>query len=130
MGGIFMYIWGARFPETALLVVERIPNISASMMHQVRDQLLQQGYSALWIGAFSGKPFKIYAIYAGLLHLSFPRFLWMGFWARLSRFALLGLLVGYSSRSLQRKISLRVKVTIWAIAWTLFYSWYFRAMPE
>ncbi len=130
LGGAGMYLWGSQHPAWALSVVERIPNISIPMMHQVQDQLLQRGYLALWIGAFSGKPYKIYATYAGQLHLSFFLFLWMSFWARLTRFTLLGLFVGAAGRLLPQKIPFRTKVALWAIAWMLFYIWYFRVMPE
>ncbi|MCF6192614.1 MAG: hypothetical protein L3J76_05735, partial [Candidatus Hydrothermae bacterium] len=90
LGGMGMYIWGARAPHTALQWVDAVPNISATMIQQVQQQLAHFGYLALWVGAFSGKPYKIYAVQAGAAHMPLIPFMLMSFLARLTRFLLLG----------------------------------------
>ncbi len=130
LGGMGMYVWGARAPHTALQWVDAVPNISAPMIHQVQQQLAHVGYLALWVGAFSGKPYKIYAVQAGAAHMPLIPFVLMSFLARLTRFLLLGWGVGVLAAPLRRRWPRSVLYALWALGWILFYVWFFQVMPE
>jgi membrane protein YqaA with SNARE-associated domain len=126
-GGVLMYTWADRHPEAARSAVERVPAISAGLMQAVAGQLREQGPLAAVVGAFVGRPYKIYAVTAAGAGISLPVFALITVPARLSRFVLLTLLAALGARLLRKRLSARrldlvlggIWVVNYAIYWTI-----------
>ncbi|HEX6143997.1 MAG TPA: hypothetical protein VFZ01_14860 [Geminicoccaceae bacterium] len=126
-GGALMYLWGATDPAGAAQVLGALPAIEPAMLARVRSELEAEGVVALFAGAFTGTPYKLYAALAPaagadpwlLLVLTPP--------ARFGRFALTSLLAAGVSRLLARRLSRGQRLTVLACVWVVFYALYFNA---
>jgi len=111
-GGVLMYLWGARDYEHAAHLVEKVPAISTNLMHEVQQQMRQEGTMAVAIGPFVGLPYKVYAVEASRAGIALPAFAAITVPARLSRFLLLTLLSGLASRAVHGRIVLRWRYAV------------------
>ena len=84
IGGAVMYLWGSRDAEAARHVLDMIPAISPAMIWMTGYELGDQGLVSMILGAFTGVPFKIYAVEAGALGTGMSAFLGMAVIARIS----------------------------------------------
>lgn len=128
-GGTLMYLWAARDHAAASAVVEQVPAISRDLMARVTAQLREQGAGAAIVGAFSGVPYKIYAVEAHTAGIKLTTFAALSIPARMSRFLLVALLAGLVSHLLARKVSLRWRYALLASLWLVFYVAYWSGMP-
>ena len=125
VGGFVMYLWGSRDIEAARHVLDLVPAISPAMVAAAGEDLRLHGLIAMLTGAFTGVPFKIYAVEAGALKTGLPVFLAMVLVARLLRFAVTALLAALIAESLRRFLSERMIMLLLSAFWILFYAWYF-----
>jgi len=123
LGGFIMYSLAAMWPDTVLSIVEKVPAVSPFMIEDVKGQVQHMGVWAMFKGAFSGVPYKVYASVYGAVRFNFPLFLLLSFPARLLRFVLVALLIN----SVARIIPKRLHIPLLTAGWTVFYAlfWYF-----
>jgi membrane protein YqaA with SNARE-associated domain len=127
-GGMIMYIFGKKYPESSIRVINKIPAVPYRIIQDVEKQLKTMGYKALFIGTFTGKPYKIYGVLSGKLNFSFPLFLLVSFPARIVRFILLGITVGFISDKVKFFFPYELLVIIHITCWTIFYIFFFYKM--
>ena len=129
VGGAGIWWIGNTDPDLLRPVFEAIPAISPAMIDRVREQLLDYGAAALFIGPTIGTPYKIYALEAAGAGVGLIVFAVTSVPARLLRFAAVTLLAAYVGRLLRRHLELRTIYALHIILWVGFYSWYFSVMP-
>jgi membrane protein YqaA with SNARE-associated domain len=125
IGGAVMYVWGGRDAGTARLVLDTIPAISPAMIWMTGYELGHQGLVSVILGAFTGVPFKIYAVEAGAIGTGMMAFISMAVIARVGRFMIGALIAAAAADFLRRFFSERTILTLLAGFWILFYAWYF-----
>ena len=86
VGGIIMFCWGAHDKEAAEELLSEIPAISPAMLEKVETQVEEAGVKAAFVGPLTGRPYKIYATYAGSSGENLGVFLLISVPARLLRF--------------------------------------------
>jgi len=69
-GGTVMYAWGFVDVPSAENLLVRIPAIDEGMLGDVKRQMDQDGTMAILVGPILGRPYKIYATYAGATGVS------------------------------------------------------------
>ena len=102
-----------------------IPGISQSLMTQAHDSLEDHGIGVVWRGAFTGIPFKIYAMHAGAMHLGWMMFLLTSLMACLARFAAASLLAWALAKTVLRFCSRAYLQAIHVAVWVTLYAVYF-----
>lgn len=127
IGGAIMYLWGSNDTEAARQLLDAIPAISPGMIWVTGYQLKDPGLVSMIFGAFTGVPFKIYAVEAGAIGTGLSAFLGMAVIARLMRFVLGALIAAAAANFLRRFFSERTMLSLLAGFWILFYAWYFAA---
>ncbi len=122
VGGLLMYLIASLYPEATLSVVEKVPAVSWGMIERVMEEVPRTGAIAMFKGAFSGVPYKVYAAVFGASHFNLPTFLLVSLPARFLRFAMVSVAVGLLSRIVPRKLH----VPLLAVGWVVFYAlfWY------
>ncbi len=130
LGGFLMLLWSQYDLMSALAWVEVVPAISSDMTQEVRAQLSRLGLVSLFIGAFSGIPYKIYAVQVVHSELSPWLFLLATIPARLSRFLLVVWLAHQISGWLRQRYTQVVLLRLWMGFWACFYGGYFWWMPS
>jgi membrane protein YqaA with SNARE-associated domain len=123
--GALMYLWVEKNSAQAREAVSEVPFIPRRMFDEVKTGYERHGIVAVFLGPLSGIPYKIYAIEApgrfGLME-----FVAATAPARAWRFILVCLFSGGAAHLLRRKWhkTLKQLALIHAIAWILFYSFY------
>lgn len=123
--GALMYAWAARNPVQVHEVVSKVPFVPQRMFDAVRSGYERRGMTALFLGPLSGIPYKIYAVEAPA-HFGPVRFALATAPARAWRFILVCLFAGAAASLLRQKWKKTPKqlAAIHAIAWILFYAFY------
>ncbi len=122
VGGLLMYLFALTYPESALGVVEKVPAISWGMIDRVVEEVSRVGAWAMFKGAFSGVPYKVYAVIFGSTRFSLPVFLFLSLPARFLRFAMVSVGVGLLSRVVPRRFHVPLLTAWWVVFYALF--WY------
>ena len=130
VGGAAMWTWGRFDPDSARAIFESLPALSGTMIATVREQLMDAGITALFLGPLGGTPYKIYAVEAADLGYGLATFLALSIPARLARFVLVTIFVGTVSRALRHRVSLRARQSIHVACWVVFYAWFFTVMAD
>lgn len=130
VGGAALWLLVQYHPDQARSILESLPAISGAMIVGVHEALAESGLSALFIGPFTGVPYKIYIVEAANLNFGLAIFLAISIPARLSRFALVALVSSAASRLLRRRFSLRTVQLAHATLWLVFYAWFFWEMAD
>lgn len=129
VGGVILFAWGDADREAARAAMDRVPAVSAEMLDTVEEQLESSGPLATFVGAFSGTPYKLYAVSAPGAGIGLIPFLLVGAGARLLRFGLVTWVVGGILARLGRGKPPWRRLTILAVLWTIFYVVFFTVMP-
>lgn len=87
-GGLLMFLWGANDGDAARAFLLHVPLIGEDLLARVEGEIAGAWGWNLAMGAFTGAPYKIYAVEAGAAGLSAWAFALASFAARLARFAL------------------------------------------
>lgn len=126
VGTAAVLVWAGSDPAGAAAAMAALPAIDAALIAEAAERS-RDGFAAILAGAFSGVPFKLFALEAakdggtGLL-LAAPLL-------RLPRFLLVALLVGGASRLLERWLTRRQRLLVLAGCWLAFYAAFFALMP-
>jgi membrane protein YqaA with SNARE-associated domain len=128
VGGGLMYHWAAHDAEHVRSLLVALPAISPELLEQVRQQLDSLGYASLFVGAFSGVPYKIYATEASAAALPLATFLVLTIPARALRFLLVVALVNWIAQRWTMDLKPTTRAVLALTCWVLFYGWYFSVM--
>jgi membrane protein YqaA with SNARE-associated domain len=129
-GGWAMYAWGASHEAQAAMVLDAVPAIAPEMIATVRAAMAGDWHAALFTGAVSGVPYKIYAVEAGAAGINLPGFLALSIGARFLRFAGTILLTELGRRTLARLGLERYAIAVLGGFWLCLYAVYFAVMPN
>lgn len=127
-GGALVHRAARRDPARLRAMFLRLPGIGPAMLERVAGEVRDRRFLAVLLGPLSGTPYKLYAAeaarqglpLAGLLAVSVP--------ARLSRFLAVTLLAAWLAHGVFPALPKTAQYGAWAVAWAVFYAWYFRAM--
>ncbi len=126
LGGCILYVAAQSvFPAVEHFLIS-IPAISDGMVAQAGVNIAQGSFvQALFAGALTGVPYKIYASWAG--HLSVPLYIFLAatFYARLFRFMTIVLLYRVVAAGLRRFASAGTVHAVYILSWLAFYAVYF-----
>ncbi len=125
LGGGMMYGWGATRLESAEAVLVRQPAVNQKMLTTVRRQVQTSGSKSLVAGPLAGRPYKIYAVYAGATRTNLLGFVLVSIPARLLRFVAVSCLAAALARAVQAFLSIRYRRILLCGCWVVFYAWYF-----
>ena len=130
VGGALMYGWGARDPAGAQDALDLVPAIGGDLIASVQASMAQDWVTALFSGAFTGVPYKIFAVEAGHAGIGGGVFLAASVLARTARFCAAILLTALAHRGLAYVGHERHATGILAAFWLCFYAAYFAAMAN
>ena len=128
-GGAAMYHWGSDDPRGIVQALDGVPAIGAAMIEEVRQGLAGDWQSALFGGAFTGVPYKIFAGLAPEAGIAMPIFLAVSVPARAVRFLALWLVTGILSRLVATRLGKRQQIVVLTIVWVAFYALYWLSTP-
>jgi membrane protein YqaA with SNARE-associated domain len=129
-GGALMYRWGMQDPAGATATLDRLPAIAPAMIARVGADLQGAGLPAMALGAFSGVPYKIYAVMAPGAGIGLARFLAASVPIRALRFIVVVIVADRLNRLLAVRLGARRRLAVLAAVWLLFYGAYFALMPN
>jgi membrane protein YqaA with SNARE-associated domain len=128
LGGLLMRAFGAADPVSMYAVLDAVPAISPEMIASVRESFAADPFGALLAGAFSGVPYKTYAVLAA--EISAPAFVAMTLVARAARFLAVTALAAVVDRLLARRLDLRARGLVLGFVWIAFYAFYWTVTPN
>lgn len=64
VGGVLMYAWSSHDADGAQRAVLAVPFVCPTLLHDASDGLDSRGIWSMWRGAFTGIPYKVYAVLA------------------------------------------------------------------
>ena len=128
LGGALLWSLAARGHAAALLHgFTWIPGVTNDLIVTVGRAVHEEGAMALFPGAFTGQPYKLFAVHAGAQGIDFGRFLLVTLAARPARFVATTLLATLIGRTLTtRSAAFRSRAHL--LFWVIFYIAYFRVM--
>jgi hypothetical protein len=125
-GTLAVLFWAGHDPAGAAATMAALPGIDPALITSAADRYAS-GFPAILGGAFTGIPFKLFALEAarqdGIVFLVLAPLL------RLPRFLAVALFAGSMSHLLERWTTVRQRLGLLLILWIAFYAWYFSAMP-
>ena len=126
VGTLLVLLWAGNDPAGATRVMTALPAIDAEMVSEAAGRF-HRGPLAVLAGAFSGIPFKLFALEAAKEGVT--GFLLLAPLLRLPRFVAVALFVAAISSRLERRMTVRQRLALLFALWTLFYAFYFAVMP-
>jgi membrane protein YqaA with SNARE-associated domain len=130
LGGAALWFIGSINPDPVREVFTFLPAITANMISDVHEQLLDIGLVALFLGPLIGTPYKIYAVETASLGYGLGIFLLVSLPARLLRFVIVSFVAGTIARVLQPRLGHRKLQMAHIVFWLLLYATYFSLMPS
>ena len=126
-GAAAVLFWASHDPSGAASTMAALPGIDPALVTEAARRYAE-GFDAVLAGSFGGIPFKLFGLEAakqgGLLFLVLSPLL------RLPRFLAVALFVGGISHFLERWMTVRQRLALLLVLWTVFYAWYFSVMPR
>jgi membrane protein YqaA with SNARE-associated domain len=125
LGGALLYTAADKYPDEAKNVLLHVPFIKLHTLEHADRQMQDRGMFAMALGAFSGVPYKTYAVNAPR-HAPFEIFMAMSVPGRFPRFLLswgAASLLGMAFRR-QIQASPLAALGLLAICWIGFYTYY------
>ncbi len=125
IGGATVYLAAVHAPALVAAIMRSVPFVSQLMIAKLRNEYADMGNGALFYGAVSGTPYKLYA-FAAPAYTGLAAFLAVSIPARLLRFLIVGGFAALMARLLRRylKYSDKILAGIHAAAWVVFYIAY------
>jgi membrane protein YqaA with SNARE-associated domain len=125
LGGIVMYSWGATDLGSAERAMASVPDFRHGMPQDVKGQIERFGAVALFSGPITGRPYKLYAVYAGAAGINLLVFLLISVPARLMRMLLTMCVSGIMAQTVFKSFSLAQRRMLHVGVWLVFYCWFF-----
>jgi hypothetical protein len=125
-GAAVVQVWAGHDASGATATMAHLPAVDRALIARAASDY-HQGALTMLAGSFSGTPFKLYALEAA----KGPdyRLLLLAPLIRLPRFLAVALFVGALSKGLSRWMDVRQRLVLLAMAWVVFYGFYFAFMP-
>lgn len=130
IGGTIMYAWGVVDIDSARNLLDWVPSIDKGMIKDTRRALSHDGVEALFVGALTGVPYKIYAVEASGADIGLMAFLAASIPARLLRFGLVIAAVWAISYALSFHFGRQIRTIVLLSNWGVFYVFYLSIMPN
>lgn len=130
IGGAITYEWALHDPASLRVALDWLPAISVDLIDRVPRDLTQQGWIAMFIGPFSGVPYKLFAAGSATAGLSLPMLLLLTLPARAVRFVLLAFVVSAVAAPLRRRFNETAIRTVFGVVWSVNYALYWSMMPN
>ncbi len=127
VGTMAVLLWASHHPAGATAVMTALPGIDSALVAEAADRF-DHGWLAVLGGAFSGIPFKLFALEASQ-HAAIG-FLLLAPLLRLPRFLAVAIFAGTISRLLGKRMTIRQRLALLASLWIIFYGFYFAVMPR
>ena len=127
VGTIAVLLWAGSDPNGAARVMAALPGIDGKMAADAAERF-HEGPFAILAGAFSGIPFKLFALEAAKQEA--VGFLLLAPLLRFPRFVAIAILVGAISRLLEKRMTVRQRLMLLTVLWAIFYAAYFAVMPH
>jgi membrane protein YqaA with SNARE-associated domain len=127
-GGGVLLCWMHYDTIAVINAVIALPGINAVTLAEVTDDVGRNWFGALIAGAFTGIPYKLFAIKASETGLTASVFLLASFLARLPRFLLVVWAADFLAVRLRKWEAAKWVSTCWLIWWLAFYAFYFYEM--
>lgn len=133
IGGCGLYAWASIAPAEVGGLMAALPGIDAALVEEVKLDWQLNGLLGMFVGSFSGVPYKLYALAAGSVSdlqssTMLATFGFASFLARLPRFVLAAVIAGEIG---PRMIARFGKKRVWigfVAGWTGFYAIYWSVM--
>lgn len=125
LGGAVMYTAGDKYPGAARSTLLSVPFIKPRLLERADREIQAHGMGAMCLGAFSGTPYKAYAI-AAPRYGPFEAFMALSLPARLERFLItwgIGAAIGMLFRR-QIEASPPAALALLTVCWIGFYTYY------
>lgn len=131
IGGLALYIIAIRYHVELLAFYDWLPGIGPTLTAKAANQLQENGVLALFLGGYSGTPFKLFAVQAHAAGIGFVAFTAVAVISRGSRF-LFSTIVAFLIGRVANRAGISIRATLWfhAISWSIFYAWYWWRMWE
>lgn len=131
IGGVALYLVAARYHAEILAFYDWLPGIGPTLTAKAATELNDKGLLALFLGGYTGTPFKLFAAQAHSAGIGLLAFTAAALLSRGSRFLFAAGVAFVIGRVANRaRISLRAMLWSHAIAWSIFYAWYWWQMWE
>ena len=129
IAGAVLYGWAARDLRHARDTIAGVPFITNQMLAKADQSYRARGIGAVFLGPFSGTPYKLYAVAAPAYVRELP-FLTATVPARAERFTLVCLLFGFAASWIRQKWQWSAKrlVVLHGFVWILFYAFYWNLL--
>jgi hypothetical protein len=127
VGTLAVLVWAGHDPAGATATMASLPGIDPALVAEAGDRY-RHGPHAVLAGAFSGIPFKLFALEAAQ-HRDFG-FLLLAPFLRLPRFLAVALFAGTVSRRIEKRMAIRQRLALLSALWIAFYAIYFSMMPR
>lgn len=127
-GATLMYFWGAHNPMGIDQVLEHVPAVQGWLIVDAAISLKQSGLFALFHGAFTGVPSKIFAAQAHSAAIGLLPFLLVSTAAYFLRWVIVCFVVRALVAFISPGIPTKSRNTLFAAAWAAFYGLYFAVM--
>lgn len=124
-GGAFMFLWARNDVAAVWQTLDMVPFITPGLLGRVQDELIAHGILAMFTGAFTGAPYKIYAALSGANGLNLPGFLALSLMARGLRFAAAIALTLAARQVMAHWLDRDKQTMVLAAFWVVFYGVYF-----
>ena len=127
LGTLAVLLWAGQDPAGATRTMAALPGIDATLVAEAADRY-NHGPHAVLAGAFSGIPFKLFALEAAKQNAL--GFLLLAPLLRLPRFLVVALFAGTVSRLLEGRMTVRQRLLLLGALWAVFYAFYFSTMSR
>lgn len=127
LGTLIVLVWAGHNASGAAATMAALPGIDQTMIGEAAERY-HHGFMAVLGGAFSGIPFKLFALEAA--KQGDMAFLLLAPFLRLPRFLAVALFAGWVSHSLRNRITVRRRLALLTALWVIFYAAYFAVMPR
>ncbi|MBA3518966.1 MAG: hypothetical protein H0T75_15320 [Rhizobiales bacterium] len=128
LGGLIVWHIGRGDPAGARAFLDGIPAISSAMIAQAGESLRDNFAAALFAGAFSGVPYKVFAAVAPSAGIGWPEFLLVSAPARACRFLVVIMIVAAADGIAARWLGARERARLLLAGWAAFYVIFWLAM--
>jgi membrane protein YqaA with SNARE-associated domain len=121
IGGLLIYILAKNHYELVYNLVSHIPLISENTIIKVESNLKEEAIYHIFLGGFSGIPYKIFAMQSSQIDISLPIFILVSFLSRLTRFLFTITIFTVFLKMMRKKLSDKALIYYHAGFWIIFY---------
>ena len=126
-GTLAVLLWASHHPAAATATMAALPGIDQALVAEAAERF-HRGWLPVLGGAFSGIPFKLFALEASQ-HAAVG-FLLLAPLLRLPRFLVVAAFAGTISHLLDQRMTTGQRLLLLGALWLAFYAFYFAVMPR